>query len=91
MPPRHTSPPHPGRATIVRWLQLVGGSCQPPPTALSLPVPSPWGTSEAWGHQRAADGPPLWHSSWGLLGPGLFSGFRPSLLPSKLMLLVPFP
>lgn len=36
---------------IVGWLEAAGEPCLPLPTALSLP--------EAWGHQRAAEGPPL--------------------------------
>lgn len=77
---RHPTPPQPGHWTTVRWLKLLGVPCQPPPTALFLPVPCPCP------HRPGDIRVPGAICSWSLLVPRLFSGFRPSPLPSKLCL-----
>lgn len=84
---RHPSPPHPGLWTTVRWLKLVGVPCQPPSTALSLPVPC--SCLHRLGDIRVPGaiccGIPLGVC----LFLDFFSGFRPSPLQSKLMPLAP--
>lgn len=71
----HPSAPDPELWITVRWLEVAGGPCLPLPTALSLP--------EAWGHEEAAEGPPLAFlllSAW----PWTFLGFCYAFVPLPL-------
>lgn len=79
---RHPSPPHSGLWTTVRWLKL-GVPCQPPPTALSLPVPCP--CLHRPGDIRVPGAICCSIPLGVCLFLDVFSGFRPSPLQSKLI------